>query len=66
VTDLRPQQCLRESRFDLEPGVRRAFWSLLRSVFPSLHSSSKKANGFENVRVHSGNVVHVLYDATVD
>jgi hypothetical protein len=50
VTDFDSQQCVGESRFDLEPRVRRAFRSLARRVVPALHGRANEANRFQCVR----------------
>src|SRR5262249_10172183 len=57
--------CFRELRFDLEPRVRRAFWSLPRRILATLHCRSDETNGLKRVRIHSANLVHLLCDATV-
>src|SRR5215470_17353313 len=53
VSHLHPEQCFGKPRFNLEPGVRRAFRSLPRRVVPALHGRSNETNGLENVRIHS-------------
>src|SRR6476660_4190233 len=65
VSHFHSEQCFRELQFNLEPCVRRAFRSLPRRVLPALHCRSDETNGLESIRGHSGNVVHLPYDATV-
>ena len=52
VTDFYSQKRLRESRFDLEPRVGRAFRTLSRRIFPALHRRTNEANRLECIRAH--------------
>ena len=63
VPDFHSQQCLGESRFDLEPRVGRTFRPLPRRVCTALHCRSDDANRLECVRVHQA-TLSTLCDAT--
>jgi hypothetical protein len=49
VTDFHSEECVGESRFNLQPGIRRPFRSLARRIFTPFHRRSYKANRLQRV-----------------
>jgi hypothetical protein len=52
VTHFHSEESVSESRFNLEPRVRRPFRSLPRRIFPALHRRSNEPDRIERIRSH--------------